>query len=413
MPARRTRGDGGLVQRHDHKTCPPAVDGERPPHKCKGRWQGTIDATGPDGTTKRKYVYGRTKEQARERLREAVQAKDSGTLVVGSVTVEGWMKHWLENIAEVRPQTQIGYESKIRCYIVPHLGRHKLTALQPDHIRLMYRAMREQGLAEASLRQTHGILSKSLKVAMQEGKIGRNPIHAVKPPSTKTNRRAQLTVRQAGRVLAATDDARWWLAVFYGMRQGEVLGLRWCDIDFDNGLIHVVQTLQKGLDGKWFFGPPKSDAGERTIPMIPLMAARLKLAHAAAGSPPPEDGGLVFGHPTRPGRYRDRKKDWTDWRALLVAASTEDDPLPAVSLHSARNSAASLLEAANVQPRLVGQIIGHSNIKQTENYQHAAVEQMVTALEAGASLLDLSELDVPTLSTDEPVDAEIVEDEDD
>lgn len=404
MPARRTKGDGGLTQRHDHKSCPAPVEQldpvsgvlvkVRPEHRCKGRWQGTVDAVDADGSRRRKYVYGRTKEEARARLRETVKAKDDGTLVLSALTVETWLDHWLENIADVRPQTQRGYASKIRAYLVPYLGRHKLTDLQPDHIRLMYREMRARGLAEASLRQTHAILARALKVAMQEGKIARNPIDAVKPPSTKTNRRAQLTVRQAGQLLEATDDARWWLAVFYGMRQGEVLGLRWCDVDFERGLIYVTQTLQKDVDGKVFFGPPKSEAGERTVPMIPLMAARLKLAHAAAGSPPPESDELVFPRVKRDGTPgpRDPKKDWTAWRELL--ASQE---LPAVSLHSARNSAASLLEAAGQPPRLVGQIIGHANVKQTEHYQQAAAEQMLAALEAGASLLSLSGLRVPEL----------------
>lgn len=423
MPARRARGDGGLVQRHDHKSCPPLGSGPPEPetgkptraeHKCRGRWQGTVPIA--PGATKRKYVYGKTKAEAQAKLREAVQQRDAGTLVISGLTVETWMWHWLDNIAEVRPQTHSGYASKIRAYIVPHLGKHRLTSLQPDHIRLMYRSMRESGtkgkpLAEASLRQTHAILARALKVAMQEGKIVRNPIESVKPPSTKTNRRAQLTVRQAGQLLEATDDARWWLAVFYGMRQGEVLGLRWCDVDFANGLLYVNQTLQKGTDGKPFFGPPKSDAGERVVPLIPVMAARLRLRHAEAGSPPPESAELVFGHLTKPGKPRDSKKDWTAWRDLLAAAGTDEAPLPVVSLHSARNTAASLLEAAGVPTRLVGQIIGHSNVRQTEHYQHAEAERMLAALEAGATLLDLTALDVAELSDEEPVDAEIVEEQ--
>lgn len=420
MPARRTRGDGGLTQRHDHKSCPAAVVvgtnpetgrpiKERPKHKCRGRWQGSVPVS--QGSTQKKYVYGATKGEAQAKLREAVNAKATGTLVITGLTVEAWLWHWLDNIAEVRPQTYRGYKSKIRAYLVPHLGRHKLSSLQPDHIRLMYRDMREKGLAEASLRQTHAILARALKVAMQEGKIARNPIEAVKPPSTKTNKRKRLTVREAGRLLEATDDARWWLAVFYGMRQGEVLGLRWCDVDFDNGLLYVNQTLQKGKDGKPFFGPPKSDAGERVVPLTPVMAARLKLRHSEVGSPPAWSEDLVFGRPGDPGRPRDTKRDWEAWRVLLDAASTDESKLPIVSLHSARNSAADLLEAAGVSPRLAGQILGHANIKQTEHYQHAAAEQMMAALQAGASLLELSELDVTALSN-EPVEAEIVEDDD-
>ena len=98
MPARRTRGDGGLTQRHDHKSCPAPVEvldpakgvlvKVRPEHRCKGRWQGTVRVAREDGSTKPKYVYGRTKEEARAKVREVVQAKETGTLVLDSVTVK-------------------------------------------------------------------------------------------------------------------------------------------------------------------------------------------------------------------------------------------------------------------------------------------------------------------------------------
>ena len=397
MPVRRAKGEGGLSQRHDHKSCPPAVDGAREEHRCQGRWQGSVPVIA--GGRQRKYVYGVTKAEAQNKLRVAVNAKAAGTLVVSVVSVEGWLTHWLDNIAEVRGNTHLGYRSKIRTHLIPHLGKHRLDKLQPDHIRLMYRAMRAQGLAEASLRQTHAILARALKVAMQEGKISRNPIDAVKPPSTKTKRRDQLSVAQARSVLGSTDDARWWLAVFYGMRQGEVLGLRWCDVDFDKGLLYITQTLQNSAEGGKVFGPPKSDASDRVVPLIPVMVARLRLAHVAAGGPAPGSEELVFGHRARSGEPRQTRADWQEWRELLDAATAPPlAPLPAVSLHSARNTAASLLEAAGVPPRLVGQIIGHSNVKQTEHYQHAEAERMTAALEAGASLLDLSDI----------VDAEII-----
>lgn len=408
MPARRSKGDGGLTQRHDHESCPPVVDGVRPEHKCRGRWQGSVPVS--PGSKQRKYVYGTTKREAQDKLRDVVNAKASGNLVVGHLTVEGWLTHWLEHIAEVKPQTYRSYESKVRVWLIPHLGKHRLNALQPDHIRLLYRTMRDQGSAEANVRQTHAILARALKIAMQEGKLARNPIESVKPPSTKTNKVKQLTMAQARQVLATTDDARWWLAVFYGMRQGEVLGLRWCDIDFEKGLLYVVQTRQKGRDGTVIFGTPKSDAGERVVPLIPMMAARLKLAWVAAGSPTPESGELVFSHVRRDGTTgpRDTKRDWTEWRELLDAATRPPmAPLPQVRLHSARGTAASLLEAAGVPPRVVGQIIGHANVKQTEHYQHAEVERMAAALTAGASLLDLVDLpDVAELSDPEIVDVD-------
>ena len=379
MSKRRTRGDGGLYQRHDHESCPPLVDGERAAHKCQGRWCGTVEVI-EGGRRRRKYVYGRTQVEARRKLNAANRAKDEGTLVVASMTVEQWMHHWLDHIAarKLRPQTLRGYRSKINRYIVPHLGRHRLPALSPDHVRLMYDAMREQGLSDATQRQTHAILAKALKVAVIERKLGRSPLEAVDPPATHTARRAQLTVAQAQAVLGSTDDARWWLALFYGMRQGEVLGLRRSDVDLDRGVLFVRQSLQTATDGALVFGPPKSRSSTRPIPLLPKMAARLRLALVDGDDPV----ALVFHDGS--GGPRPPKKDWEAWRDLLAGLG-----LPHVALHSARNTAASLLEAADVPDRLASQIIGHAQVTMTHRYQEAEVERMLQALAAVGNLLEL------------------------
>lgn len=396
MSARRARGDGGLTQRHDHASCPAKPKrGKRPEHKCRGRWQGSLPVM--PGSSKKKYVYGATKAEAKAKLDKARTERDAGTLVLTEITVEAWLRHWLEHISEVRPQTWRGYKSKIETYLVPHLGHHRLTGLRPEHVRLMYRQMREAGLSESSLRQTHAILARALRVAMQEGKIVRNPLEAVKPPGTKTKRREQLTMVQARQVLDHTDDARWWLALYYGMRQGEVLGLRWCDVHLDEPIpyIDIVQTLQRDRAGKLTFGPTKSEAGERRVPLVPVMAARLRLARAEWMHAELLPDALVF--PDKDGGPRKPTADWRAWRQLLEEAGTtadgEDLRLPVVALHSARNTAASLLEAAGVPTRLVGQIIGHANIAQTEHYQHAEQARMLDALQAGVDRLGLRELD--------------------
>src|SRR5690606_21239549 len=119
---------------------------------------------------------------------------------------------------------------------------------------------------EATVRQTHAILKRALKVAVFEGKLGVSPAERMESPSTETAERQQLNLWQAQLVLrAAGDDLRWWLALFYGMRQGEALGLRWEDIDRERGLIRIEQSLQTDLDGSLIFGPPKSKSSRRTI----------------------------------------------------------------------------------------------------------------------------------------------------
>lgn len=397
MTKRRTKGDGGLVQRHDSPSCPPMGSGSPHPetgkptraeHTCKGRWQGTIDAV-IDGQRKRKYVYGRTQREARTKLAAAVRERDAGTLIIGTTTVSQWLAQWLERRGmppkPLKAQTLRSYRSKVRLYIDPHLGRHRLTALRGSHIEAMYDWMRDQGLAESTLRQTHAILGKALKDAVRKGLLSSTPMSRVDPPEVTTNKRRGLTLLQARIVLRrAGDDARWWLALFYGMRQGECLGLRWEDIDFERGTLTIAQSLQTREDGSLFFGPPKSGASSRTLPLLPQIETRLRLRWLEQGEP---TAGLVFHRGGQPIRPRD---DWQAWRDLLDAASMPPlAPIPAIALHAARNSAASLMEAAGIPERLIMQILGHSQVQTTRNYQIAELEQMREALRSAGRLLEL------------------------
>lgn len=380
MTAVRDKGQGGLVQRHDHPTCPPLIDGERAEHRCRGRWAGTLDVV-VDGRTKRKYVYGRTQQIAQKKLATALRERDAGTLVIGTTTVEAWLTKWLDRQSrKLKPQTMRGYRSKCRTYLIPHLGRHRLTALRAPHIETMYDAMRDAGLEEATVRQTHAILGKALRDAERGGLIGVNPMGRVEAPTTKKNKRAQLTPAQVSTVLAATDDARWWLALFYGMRQGEVLGLRWEDVDLDGHRLTIVQTLQTAEDGTLFFDKPKSDASVRVLPLVPLMEARLRLRWVGQGQPAT---GLVFarddGTPIKPW------DDWQAWRDMLAATDS-----PTIALHAARNSAASLMEAAGVSDRLAMQILGHSSVQVTHGYQTADLDRRASAFDAMGDVLALS-----------------------
>ncbi len=398
MAKRRTKGDGGLYQRHDHPDCPELVtvghddDGkpirERPEHRCQGRWVGTIDVW-VDGRKRRKYVYGRTQREARLKLDQARREKSDGTLVVASMTVEKWLDVWLNEIADLKPQTRRGYRSKIETYIKPAIGTRRLTELRPEHIRHLHARMRADGLAEASVRQAHAILKRALRVAVHEGKLGVSPADRMESPGTETAKREQLTVDQARQVLAAAgDDARWWLALYYGMRQGEVLGLRWCDVDFDRHALRVVQSLQTDEDGRLIFGPPKSRASRRAMPMLPLIESRLRLRWIASGLTDPTTDALVF--PAANGAPRQPKRDWQEWRDLLDRATRPPlAPLPLVALHSARNTAASLLEAAGVPSRTVSQILGHAQVSTTHGYQDAELARLAQALGAAGDLLAL------------------------
>lgn len=388
MTKRRQKGDGGLIQRHDHATCPPLINGERAKHTCRGRWVGTVEIV-VDGKPRRKYVYGRTQKAAKIKLDHALREKSDGTLVVASMTTGAWLDYWLDNIAArtLRPQTLRGYRSKVDQYLKPNLGRVRLPDLRPEHIRALHDTMRSAGLAEASVRQAHAILKRALKIAVHEGKLSVSPADRMESPSTDTAKRESLTLDQARTVLrCAGDSARWWLALFYGMRQGEVLGLRWCDVDFEQHTLRVDQSLQTDENYRIIFGPPKSKASKRLMPMVPQIEARLRLAHLEAGSPP-HDERLIF---TNSGKPWQPKKDWEEWRDLLVRATTPPlAPLPHVALHAARNTAASLMEAAGIPDRLVAQILGQSQVQITHGYQTAELAREAEALTSLARLLEL------------------------
>lgn len=364
MTKRRTKGDGSLFQR--------ASDGQ---------WVGRFVVTLPDGRKARKSIYGRTQKEARIKLAHAMRERDQGTLVMTQTTLDAWLTYWLDHIASrrVRPQTMSGYLSKVDTLIRPHLGHHRLTTLQPEHIRTWLDLLRDHGgkdgrpLSEASVRQAYAILRRALKDAVNDGKIAANPAERVDPPGTQTEDRKALTLADAANVLrAAGDDPRWWLAVFYGFRQGEALGLRWGDVDFESNLIHVRQSLQIGPDRKVIFGPPKTRKSIRSMPMHDHIRTRL-LLHKPSGA---DDDDLVFPGPVMPWA------DSRDWHELLDQAGAERLPL-----HSARHTAASVLEAAGVPERLIMQILGHSQVRTTHGYTHAEIEQIGSAFQDAGEVL--------------------------
>lgn len=387
---RRTRGDGALYQRHSHETCPPmSPDGTRPEHRCQGRWVGNHVVT-IDGTKIRKTVYGRTQKQAKLKLEQLKKDAEAGTVVRNTLTVEGWATRWLVKIETrklrpYRPQTLNDYASKTNRYIIPLLGHHRLTALKPHHIEEWHETLATRGgrngkpVSAATVRQAHLVLSRCLKDAVRAGKLGVNPMDKVDPPyATKTARQA-FTVQQAHTALdVAGDDLRVWLAVFYGLRQGEALGLRWGDVDLDAPVptLTINQTLQRGKGNIIEFGPPKTKRSHRTLPLLPEMVRRFRL-HQPAGAQPEH---LVFTHnggPVPP------HKDLQAWYDHLTAAG-----LPALPLHSARHTAASVLADAGVPAWLVARILGHGNVTMTDHYTHEEPRQITGAFQSAALVLD-------------------------
>lgn len=404
---RRAKGEGSIYQRHDHETCPPAIDGERPDHRCRGRWVATISYPTDDAKRDRKVIYGKTKTEVINKRKEAERKAPAKRVRIDKThTVATWMDEWLENIASqppkpLKPSTQRSHRSKIDQYIVPLIGMHRLDRLEAKHIRRMYTRMQQpcpqprddgscrhspsHALSEATARQTHAILARALKVAVREKLIVEAETDNLDAPGTSTSIRDHITWAQAKLVLAAasTDPhaSRWWGALQMALRQSEALGLPWGLVNFEENTITIARTLQ--TDGT--FGTPKSAAGNRTIEMFPEFRAHLHAhygaylaqCHADGREPDPLD--LVWSQPS--GRHIGHKTDSNRWHALLKRAG-----VPKVALHSARQTAASRLEELHWPVRVTAAFGGWADEKMVYRYQRgdelAAQRRAMGAIES-------------------------------
>jgi len=356
---RRVRGEGSFSQR-----------------KSDGLWVGTVDLGWAGGKRVRKSVSAKTRKAASAKFVKLKRDLEKSGGVTSSSTVEAWLNHWLDTIATERNRARTiqGYRGYINTWLIPYLGAHRLDRLSEDHVRAMLRAMRDQGKSDATRRQARAILHRALMIAEREGRVSRNVAHNVEPPKTDTNERTPLTlleVRAIMTTVAGTPlESRWLAALWLGLRQGEALGLRWEDVDLDAGLMSIRQTVQRQTGLGLVVTPPKSKASRRTFPVPTFVLASLK-RRRNLGLP----GELVWGKADGP---MDPRQDWQAWKDMLTTASVGDHPL-----HAARNTTATLLMGAKVDPKLIAQILGHSTVKITQDiYQHGDAVMLAGAMKA-------------------------------
>lgn len=343
------------------------------------RWHGYVTVgTKADGSLDRRHVAARLQADCLTKMRALETARETGTVPTGSgTTLEDWLTHWRTNIAadRVRPRTLESYESLCRLYLVPKLGALRLDRIEPDDLERAYRELRDGGLAAATVLRAHRVLSRSLKVAHQRGLTPRNVALLVEPPAVKRPETAlPFTADEAKAVLAAAaqtrNAARWTVALAIGLRQSEVLGLQWRDLNLDAGTLAVQRGLHRVKGQGLVYEAPKADRSRRTLALPQPLVEALKEHRKAqqrerlAAGPLWEDRDLVFAQVN--GRPIDKKADYNTWRALLTSANVRY-----IRLHDARHTAATLLLSAGVHPRVVMELLGHSQMRTTtDTYSH-------------------------------------------
>ncbi len=228
---KRGQGEGSIYQRAD------------------GRWCATISVAGPQ-SRRRKSFYGVTRQQVADKLTEALNDRRQGLTLAGNhQTVGQFMNFWLENQVRTakRPRTYESYELLTRLHVIPELGRIPLQQLDPLHVQALLAAKLKSGLAPQTVRHIRTVLTRALNFAMKWKLIARNSAALVEPPRLERHEIRPLTAEQARSFLAAAQNTRlgalYVVALSLGMRQGEILGVRWMDLhdlDGENSVLMVM-----------------------------------------------------------------------------------------------------------------------------------------------------------------------------
>jgi integrase len=351
--------------------------GDRITKRGDGRWMGRYTVQTSTGT-ERKSVYGRSYKEAERRL--AVAMGDAARGIVyddENQTVGKYMIRWLSDSAKhaVKATSYRAYESQIRNHIVPALGKIKLSRLTPAHLQALYAAKLREGMKPASVRQIHAILHKALEQAVRFNLIPANPASKVDPPKVRQEEITPLTAEQASKLLDVIRDERdrfealYVLALTTGLRIGELLGLKWSDIDLDARRLRVSRQLQCS-EGGLIFTEPKA-ASRRTVDLPASTVEALKrhrkrqVEETLKAGGAYQDNDLVFagdlGGPIGPEKVTQRA-----FKPLLKRAG-----LPEIRFHDLRHTFATLLLARGVHPTYVQRALGHASVKITlDRYSH-------------------------------------------
>ncbi|MDQ3509600.1 MAG: site-specific integrase [Actinomycetota bacterium] len=329
---------------------------------------------------KRRYITGKTREDVAEKLAKAISDRDGGLVFdAGSLTAGEYLARWLSDSVRgtVRSSTYRSYGRVVNGHLVPGIGREKLAKLRPDHIRRLYRDMLDAGKSTRTVQYAHTLLKRALTQAVMDGLIPRNAAEAVKPPKLQREEIQPLNADQVWALLDASEEADDRLRTFYavavrtGMRPGEMLALRWSDVDLDaNAGGNATARINRSLsDGE--FTAPKTARSRRRITLSPATVAALKshrkrqLEERMSKAGLWEDHDLVF--PSSVGTPKSQRNLNREFKAAAKRAGLPEH----FKLYDLRHTCATLLLSRNIHPKYVQELLGHASIALTlDTYSH-------------------------------------------
>lgn len=409
---RRTYGTGSVYRR-----------------SSDGRWVAQIEnGWTPKGRRRYSRRVAGTEAAAKVKLREMIlERNDADPNLNPRITVKGWLDKWLEIQAHrIRPSSYKTMSQSVDHWIIPVLGRDKLSALNAGHVRKLDQAIRAGGASATTSSNVCHVLRTALKAAVAEGYRVPDSVMAARLPSPSPNKRQAIPVDRAAHLLQIAfstdswvipdpdpddpdvrkdqiiarriDGTRWLAGLLLGMRQAEVLGLTWDLVDLDHGMLTVTRQLQRirddaptpddfdgeHLEGVYYLTPTKTENGVRFLPLVQPMWDAMKVWRERCPSTPWD---LVW--PNRKGHPINSTEDRRAWRGLQRAAGVCKPSGELYKVHEMRHSTASLLMAANVPAHVVLAIVGHSALSMTMHYSHASTEDTRRALEGVSAQLQI------------------------
>lgn len=362
---RRANGEGSISKRSD------------------GRWQARYRVTEPNGVRKTRYIYGTTKEEVAKKLRTVLkELEDNGVIIKNQYSLSSFYQIWREGIAPnyLQPTTIEGYDWVFNRYILPNLGKKRLESLSTRDIQLLVNQTYAKTGSARICKEIRNCLSGVLKRAIKQQLLARNPTAGVESRSYKPKEKQPWSIEELNFFLSKTTRCRYSsifkIASYYGMRKGEVLGLRAKDVELFSdtsqgdcyGFIHIRQQVSLVNNRPVVREHLKTESSRRDLPIsgeiVSLLAALL---------PGRDDEELLF---------HTRNNSPINPNNLLRAFKRESKKLGlrAVTFHSLRHTACTLLRDAGVDVKTAQVWLGHSDPTTTLRvYQHSGMEKKVEA----------------------------------
>jgi len=351
---RKSNGEGSIIQLKN------------------GLWQARISIRNPEGELKRVAFYGKTKKEAHEKLVKAQRETQTGSFVEPNKELfETWITSWLDNYkkGKIKPASYALYEMVIRTHISPAIGKISIQKVETKDIQKLLNSLAETKKSTSLIEIANLLIKGALNQAMKEQKVMRNVASAVELPKGTKKEVYPLSQDDVKKFLQAAKKSKYYpaflLEINTGLRKGELLALRWRDINLDEGTIQVNETLSrvslvnpKGeKKTELVFGTPKTKKSNRVI-KVPANALKVLKEHQLASGNRNNPDGLVFsvngGKPLDP-------KSFTERYAVVLKKAG----IPKTCFHALRHTAAVMLLQAGETVKNVQDLLGHEKYSTT------------------------------------------------